>query len=60
MKWKVIDRYFDSGKVKVTKPEPCPDNTAETTTEGENCDTYVNVFDTEDEALKYYREALKA
>lgn len=59
--WCVSNKYFDSGKVKVTifpvEAETKPENRM---TENKMCDEYVDYFDTYEEAAAWADQARKA
>lgn len=59
--WCVSNKYFDSGKVKVTvfqvEADTKPKNEM---TENKMCDEYRDYFDTYEEAAKFAKQAMEA
>lgn len=59
--WKVVSKFFDSGRIKCNigriEAESKPENTMQ---ENKTCDEYHDFFDTYDEAAAYARQTRQA
>lgn len=60
MKWKVVQKYFDSAKVSALITEVNDDDKPVFGESHSNYDLYVDIFDNYQEALKFKEDALKA
>ena len=55
MKYAVEARIFNNGRI-VTKVRPALDGEENKSTETNSCDIWVDIFDTEQEALRFQNE----
>ena len=60
MKWKVVQMYFDSGKVKAYVEEAKPDDKPVFSESHTTHDLYIDLFDEYQAAVTFRNEALKA
>lgn len=59
MKYAVEARIFNNGKI-VAKVRPAFDDEESGCTEARTCDIWIDVFDTEEEARRFYYDYKKA
>ncbi len=59
MKYAVEARIFNNGRI-ITKTRPALDGEESNSTEANSCDIWVDIFDTEQEALRFQNEYRRA